>query len=219
LADEGGLEELRRLGARSVPVVSRGDRFVFAQVISDVVQFLALDENPGPTLSPTELYARYEHVLKTAVRLVRQMPDHKLELQLPHRPRSYRMLMHHIFQIPTAYLDMEDTGETLTYESLVVRPSAEMRTSAAIVAFGESVLTRFHAWWDRVKDEDFNRPVPTYFGETSRHEMFEQTVWHSTQHTRQMASLLEQAGIVPDRPLGPDDIRSLPLTDKIWDET
>lgn len=217
MADEGGLEELRRLGARSVPVVSRGDRFVFAQVIGDVVEFLGLDENTGPALSPGELHARYDHVLETAIRLVRQMPDDKLEVQLPNRPRSYRMLMHHIFQIPTAYLDMEDTGATLTYESLVVAPLVEMRTSAAIAAFGESVRARFDAWWGRVKDEDFSRPVPTYFGETSRHEMFERTVWHSTQHTRQIAALLEQAGIRPDRPLGPGDIRGLPLTDKIWD--
>jgi DinB family len=217
LADEGGLEELRRLGARSVPVVSRGDRFVFAQVIGDVVAFLGLDEKTGAALSPAELHARCDHVLETAIRLVRQMPDDKIEDQLPHRPRSYRMLMHHIFQIPTAYLEMEATGATLTYESLVVPPPEEMRTSAAIAAFGESVRARFKLWWGRVKDEDFARPVSTYFGETSRHEMFERTVWHSTQHTRQIASLLEQAGIVPDRPLGRDDIRGLPLTDKIWD--
>jgi hypothetical protein len=74
-----------------------------------------------------------------------------------------------------------------------------------------------NSWWQRVAHEDFARPVPTYFGKTSRHEMFERTVWHSTQHTKQIASLLEQAGLVPDRPLGPDDIRGLPLTDKIWD--
>ena len=71
---------------------------------------------------------------------------------------------------------------------------------------------------DPASAEDFRRPVPTYFGETSRHEMFERTVWHSAQHTRQIASLLEQAGIAPDRPLGPADIRGLPLTDKIWDD-
>jgi hypothetical protein len=217
LADEGGLEELRRLGARSVPVVSRGDRFVFAQVIGDVVEFLALDEQAGPALSPAELHARYDHVLETAIRLVRQMPDAKLEAQLPHRPRSYRVLMHHIFQIPTAYLDMEATGATLTYESLVVPPPAEMRTSAAIADFGDKVRRRLNAWWQRVSDRDFAHPVSTYFGRTSRHEMFERTVWHSTQHTRQIASLLEQAGIVPNRPLDRDNIRGLPLTDKIWD--
>ncbi len=156
-------------------------------------------------------------MLETAIRLVRQMPDDRLEDQLPHRPRSYRLLMHHIFQIPTAYLDLEDTGETLTYERLVVPPPKEMRTSAAIADFGDSVRRRLNTWWHRAADEDFARPVPTYFGKTSRHEMFERTVWHSTQHTRQIAALLEQEGVVPDRPLGPDDIRGLPLTDKIWD--
>jgi hypothetical protein len=205
------------LGARSVPVVSRGDRFVFAQVIRDVVDFLQLDENAGPALSPSELHTRFDHVLETAMRLVRQMPDAQLETRLPNRPRSYRVLMHHLFQIPTAFLDMEEDGGTLTYESLVVPPPSEMRTSAAIAGFGETVRERFDAWWRRVAGEDFTRPVPTYFGETSRHEMFERTVWHSTQHTRQLASLLEQAGVAPDRALGRDDIRGLPLTDKIWD--
>ena len=218
MADEGGLDELRRLGARSVPVVSCGDRFVFAQVIRDVVEFLELDETTGPALSPAELCARYDHVLATAIRLVRQMPDDRLEHQLPNRPRSYRMLMHHIFQIPTAYLDMEEQGGTLVYASLVVPPPSEMRTSAATADFGAGVRARLNAWWPRAANEDFHRPVPTYFGETSRHEMFERTVWHSAQHTRQIASLLEQAGIAPDRPLGPADIRGLPLTDKIWDD-
>lgn len=133
------------MGARSVPVVSRGDRFVFAQVIADVVEFLGLDEKTGPALSPAELHVRYDHVLETAIRLVHQMPDHMLEQQLSHRPRSYRTLTHHIFQIPTAYLDMEDTGEILTYESLIVPPPAEMQTSAAIAEFGESVRARFNA--------------------------------------------------------------------------
>jgi hypothetical protein len=82
------------------------------------VDFLALDEQTGPVLTPAELHARYDHVLETAIRLVRQIPDDRLEDQLPHRPRSYLMLMHHIFQIPTAYLDTEDTSGTLTYESL-----------------------------------------------------------------------------------------------------
>jgi hypothetical protein len=216
--DPGGLDELRRLGARSVPVVSRGRRFVFAQVIRDVVEFLELDEKTGPVLSPAELYERYDHVLASAIRLVRQMPDDKLETQLPNRPRSWRMVMHHIFQIPTAYLDMEEEGGTLSRERLGVRPPPEMQTSAAIADFGEGVRARLNAWWPRVVEQDFKMSVPTYFGDTTRHEMFERTVWHSAQHTRQVASLLEQAGIVPDRPLTRDDIRGLPLTDKIWDD-
>lgn len=217
MADAGGLDELRRLGASSVPVVARGDRFVFAQVIRDVVEFLGLDDATSPVLSPAELARRYDHVLATAIRLVRQMPDARLESQLPNRPRSWRVVMHHIFQIATAFLDLEDTGEPLTYEWLTAPPPPEMRSSAAVADFGTGVQARFADWWRRVEGEDFTSPVPTYFGETPRHEMFERTVWHSAQHTRQLAALLDEAGIAPDRPLTPDDIRGLPLTDRIWD--
>jgi hypothetical protein len=218
LADEHGFEELRRLGARSVPVVARGDRFVFAQVIADVIEFLGLDDNPRPQLSPAELAARYDNILETAIRLVRQMPDERLENQLPNRPRSWRVLMHHIFQIPTAFLDAEESGGILTREMLSVGPPPEMRSSAAVARFGESVRERFRHWWQHAAAENFDEPVATYFGPTSRHEMFERTVWHSAQHTRQVASLLEQAGVMPDHPLAAADIKGLPLTEKIWDE-
>ena len=217
LADADGLAELRRLGARSVPVVARGGRFVFAQVIRDVVEFLGLDADPAPALSPAELFARDMHVLETAIRLVRQMPDSRLDDVLPHRPRPWRELMFHIFQIATAFLDTEETGATLTYEMLTVKPPTGLRTSAAIADAGEDVRARLAAWWRRVAGEDFTPPVPTYFGPTSRHEMFERTVWHSAQHTRQLASLLEQAGITPDRPLTRAAIHGLPLTDTVWD--
>jgi uncharacterized damage-inducible protein DinB len=205
------------LGARSVPIVARGDRFVFAQVIRDVVEFLGLKEDGGPALSPSELAQRYPHILETAIRLVRQMPDAALTRELPNRPRSYHVLLHHIFQIPTAFLDMEEKGGGLTRERLEVGPDPAM-SSAEIAAFGEAVRHRFLAWWDSAKAQDFAQPVEAYFGEASRHEVLERTVWHSTQHTRQLASLLEGLGIAPDRPLGPADIKGLPLTERIWDE-
>ena len=198
-------------------MVARGGRFVFAQVIDDVVEFLGLDEDTTPELSPAALAERYLGVLETAIRLVRQMPDERLEDELPNRPRSWRVLIHHVFQIPTAFLDMEETGEALTYENLVAPPPAEMTTSADVADFGETVRARFEAWWAGARDEAFDGPVPTYFGGTSRHEMLERTVWHSAQHTRQVASLLEQAGIAPDRPLGPEEVRGLPLTERVWD--
>lgn len=210
------MEELQRLGARTIPVVSQGDKFVFAQVIKDVIDFLGLKDDSAPTLSPDQLKQRYDHVLETAIRLVRSMPDEHLEKELPDRPRSWRVLLHHVFQIPTAFLDMEDTGKELTYENMVGPPPDDMKTSAAIAAFGEAVRKRFNTWTENSNGEDFAGQVPTYFGGTTRHEMLERTVWHSTQHVRQVAALLEQIGIEPDRPLTPADIEGLPLTDKVW---
>ena len=219
LEDEAGRAELQRLGARSLPVVSRGDRFVFAQVIRDVVEFLGLDEDTAPQLSARELAARYGAILETALRLTRQMPDARLADQLPNRPRSWRVLLHHVFQIPAAYLDFEEGRGAYTAENLLATPPEDMRTVAEIAAFGEAVRGRFKAWSERAAGEDFSHVVQAYFGPTTRHELFERTVWHSTQHVRQVASLLEQAGVAPDRPLTPDMIRGLPLTEKIWDET
>ncbi len=217
MADPAGLEELQRLGARSVPVVSKGDKFVFAQVIKDVVEFLDLRDDSAPQLSPDQLKDRYDRILKTAIGVVRSMPDNQLENMLPNRPRSWRVLMHHVFQIPVAFLDMEDSGETLSYENMVAPPPDDMVTSAAIARFGEDVRARFKAWADKTRGEDFSRSVPTYFGGTTRHEMLERTVWHSTQHVRQVGSLLAQVGIEPERTISGDDIAGLPLTDKIWD--
>ena len=213
------MAELQKLGARSVPVVARDGRFVFAQVIKDVVDFLDLPDDTAPELSPEELSAKLDRILETAIRLTRQMPDEHLEDLLPNRPRSWRVLMHHIYQIPVAFLEMEELGRTLTYEALTEPPPAVMRTSAAIADHGEAVRARFNAWWSRTAGEDFSSRVPTYFGGTTRHEMLERTVWHSAQHVRQVASLLAQAEVAPDRPLAADDLRGLPLTDKVWDES
>ena len=209
---------LRALGARSVPVVARDGRFVYAQVMSEVIAFLGLGEAGGPVLAPAALAARADVVLATAARLVRQFPDSALENVLPNRPRSWRVLAHHVFQIPVAFLEMEEKGTRLEYEVMTAAPPEDMRTGASIAAFGEAVRQRFAAWWARTAAADFTQPVETYFGGTSRHEMLERTVWHSAQHVRQLATLLESIGVAPDQPLGAAEIRGLPLTDKVWDE-
>jgi hypothetical protein len=218
LEDASGMTALRELGARSIPVVSKGAKFVFAQVLQDVVDFLGIDDDTGPKLSPTELAERYTGILDKAVQLVAQMPDDQLDKELPNRPRSWRVLMHHVFQIPTAFMDSEAQAKQLTYEDLVTAPPEDMHTSADIAAFGESVKVRFGQWWETASGDDFSARVNPYFGETSRHELLERTVWHSTQHVRQVASLVERAGQTPVTPMTSADIEGLPLTDRIWDE-
>lgn len=210
------MAELRRLGARSVPVVARGESFVFAQLIGDVVEFLGLDINTGPQLAPAELVRRLDLVLAAAQRYTLQMPPSAMERQLPNRPRSYRVLLHHVFQIPTAFVDAMEGG-TLTYENMVAEPPEAMRTPQAIAGFGAEVRRRVADWWAGLAERSGTRPVGTYYGVQPMHEVLERTTWHSAQHVRQIASLLEQLGIQPDGPLTQSELQGLPLPEKLWD--
>ena len=211
-----GLSDLRALGARSVPVLSRGTAWVFAQNIGHVVKFLGLNEATGPVLSPSQLVERLDLILSTATRIVPQMPDAHLATEVPNRPRSYKVLSHHIFQIADIFLNVAE-GATLTYEALAVPPPETMHGFADIAAFGEQVRSRLHAWWAAHPDKSGKQEVQTYYGPQSLHETLERATWHTGQHVRQWNMLLGMAGIETDRPLRPEDYAGLPMPANAWD--
>ncbi len=216
LEDPAGLDELRRLGARSVPVLSRGDDYVVAQNIGHVVKFLGLDERTGPVLSPDQLVERLNRFLDAAIRMIPQMPDAKLATEVPNRPRSYRVLGHHIFRIAETFLEVGN-GATLAYERLTARPPDTMQSTAEIVAYGADVRRRLANWWAAKADKSGRDPVQTYYGPQILHEYLERTTWHVGQHVRQWIMLLGMAGIAPDRPPGEADFADLPMPSQVWD--
>jgi len=211
------MAELQALGARSVPVVAKAGKFVFAQLIGDVVEFLGLKEDVGPALSPAELVARGDKIWRAAIRYVGQMPDDALAKELPNRPRSYRVLMHHLFQVPAAFLEARGSGEPLAHDRLVAPPTDDLQTSADIARFGEQTRQAFADWAKAEGDALGQGRMATYYGEQPAHEVLERTVWHSTQHVRQIMSLLERENIPVDEPLGAADFEGLPLPTPVWD--
>ena len=216
LENPAGLDELRRLGARSVPVLSRGDDYVFAQNIGHVVKFLGLNEATGPVLSPDQLIARVDVFLGAATRMIPQMPDAKLTTEVPNRPRSYRVLGHHIFRIAETFLEVAH-GATLEYNSLTARPPETMHTTADIAAYGADVRQRLAAWWAAKPDKSARETVQTYYGPQLLHEYLERTTWHVGQHVRQWNMLLGMAGIEADHPPGAADFANLPMPSQVWD--
>ena len=208
------MDQLRERGARSIPVVSRGKDFVFAQAISDVVAFLDLDEDVGPELSMQQLAAKLDMVLAAAARYVAQVPDDRLGDNLPGRDRAYRVLFHHIFNIADSTVAALESGRQVNYEALTALPPDDMQTVADIVAYGEGVRARVARWWESGPKPD---PVETYYGSHSLHEVFERTTWHPAQHVRQLMLIHEMLGIETDGPLGDNDFRGLPLPEQVWD--
>ena len=144
------------------------------------------------------------------------MPDDRLEVEVPNRPRTYRVLGHHIFRIPEALLEVA-AGATLTNESTGTPPPDDMRSTAAIVTYGQGVLDRVQAWWDAEADKSGRATVQTYYGPQMLHELLERTTWHSGQHVRQWVMLLGMAGITPNVVLGDADFAKLPMPSSVWD--
>ncbi len=208
---------LQSLGAKSIPVVSKGDAFVFAQSIGDVAEFLELDVDTKPQLSPQELVEKYDMILGAAARHIRQIPDDQLGGKLLDRDRTYRELTYHVFRIAEALMDTADGGE-LTVSYYHDNPPAEMQTIEQIASFGDDVRARLNSWWDGYSHKDGTAIVDTYFGKKPLHEVLERSTWHSGQHVRQIVmAMTEFMGVIPDNPLTDKDFTGLPLPEKVWD--
>ena len=54
-------------------------------------------------------------------------------------------------------------------------------------------------------------------GMQSMQLLFERTTWHSAQHARQLAAVLERFGIQPNGRLTADDLAGLPLPERLWE--
>jgi len=198
-------------------VLSRGDKFVFAQNIAQVVAFLKLDEKTGPVLSPAQLVERMTRFIDAAVRLVPLMPNDRLDTEVPNRPRRYRVLAHHMLRIPESFVEI--AGGEFFSEALpvAVADPADMASTAALAAYGRRVRAKVDAWWRETPDKSATQTAQTYYGPQKLHEVLERATWHIGQHTRQWMMLLEMAGVAFERPLGDADFADLPMPKQVWD--
>jgi len=219
LEDEEAFKELEALGVRLVPIVARGNDWANGAVFRDVARVAGFDYRAHKMLEPEELVAKILMILDAAHRYTTQIPEDVLDVILPGRPRSYRQLCYHVFNIPEVFLNRVEDRAPYTYEALLSILPPEMETKQDLLDYGAAVRARFAAWWERDgRTTDFRQPGKVYYGEVSLHEVLERTGWHSGQHTRQIILLLrEKLRIEPDRPLGDADLAGLPMPKEIWD--
>ena len=208
------MAELQKLGVRSVPVLSCGDKYTFGQSTKQIVDFLGLTEKSAPELSTEELADRVTKFMGAALELIPLMPYDRLDTHVPGRPRSYRTLAFHLFRVVDGFLDANG-GTTLVQAMFREEPPPDANTEA-LVAHGEKVRRRFSEWWQK-GDTAPSKTLPTYYGPQTLHELMERTTWHCGQHVRQYMMLLEKEGVSHHRPLIAADFAKLPMPQNVWD--
>ncbi len=219
LNDPQGREKLLALGVRNVPVVAKGDQFVFGQNLEDVAEFVGLQGTGHTPLAPRELIRKWIMVLRAAQRYVRQLPSERLnERVIENRDRSIRLLGHHVFRIGEAFLETVIDGVEYAVQHANVPPKDGTFSSGEELArYGGVVIARLQQWWDGLDDKTCQRKVTTFFGMQPIYMLFERSTWHSAQHARQFIAVLERFGIEPNGRLTKEDLAGLPLPERLWE--
>ena len=218
LNDAKGAADLQRLGARSLPVVSRGSEFVFGQSLDQVASFVGVKAKSAERLPPVELVARWFDVLAIEKLLVAEIPVDKLgHRSIPNRDRTLRDLAYHTYQVPDVFVrnvggEFEDWAH---YVNLPTPP--EIKTSADIIAFGDQAAADLSKWWEGVDDRKLLWTVKTHYGERPAWELLERQTWHSAQHMRQLQAVLEEFGFPLSRKASAALYAGLPLPAGLWE--
>ena len=94
-------------------------------------------------------------------------------------------------------------------------PPPEFDTVEKVSAYGQDVRKDFAAWW---REGTVPGTVNTYYGVQPTQGVLERTAWHAAQHCRQLMTVVANAGLKPDGPLGEAELGGLPLPDEVYDD-
>ncbi len=184
--------------------------------LAGVAELLNIEPPETREFTMADLYSRLTAILEAAQRYVAAMPPERLRtLEVPRRKRDMRELGFHIFMIPLDLIEAVEDGKKYIQGTGPVY--AEVETSEDIVAFGERVRARLAKWYASKPEAYWDTDLSTDWGTHSMHEYFLRTTWHSGQHSRQFAAMLESIGVEPPGKL-PDEIYAgLPLPVRLWE--
>ena len=217
--DTSGRERLLKLGATTVPVLAKGDQYVFCQNLEDVAEFVGLQGSGHTPLPPAALMMKWITVLRAAQRCIRQISNERLaERAIDNRDRSIRLLSHHIFRIGEAFLEIAVDGVEYSARLANIPPQeGTFATGDEIAGYGGSIIERLESWWTKLEEKSCRQKVRTFYGTPPMHQVFERSTWHSAQHTRQLIAVIERFGLEPDGRLTVEDLAGLPLPQGLWE--
>ncbi len=211
------LDEMEAQGLpRQVPIVKKGDEWADAQELDEVARIAEI-EYEAEVLPVEELYRRLDIVLETLVEYIDQLPAEKLDGPIADRPRTVGQLVYHAFSISESFLEHQDGTPLKMYKS---EPEWASESLESLSTYGRHIQARLHHWHENYADDcDWSETADVYYGSPSLQQYFERTVWHTGQHARQLAWILEErCDTDPEPPLDPELWEGLPMPEKVWNK-
>ena len=223
--DPTGREQLLKLGFRLANLVVRGKECVVGKNLDAVADLVGVPRPSHVPLPADQLYKKWIKNLRAAQRYVRQVPNDQINSDAtPVRRRPIRIVEYHIFSIASAFAECARNGARNLQElSDVLPPDGKFMTGDEMARYADEVIARAEEWWNGLADKSCQEEIEIdYPGITMRYsslnKLFDRCVWHSTQHIRQIADVLEKRfDIEPDGRLTEEDLAGLPLPKRIWE--
>lgn len=188
------------------------------QVIADVAKFVGIENFRELKLPADQLMRKWLVVLSAGQRYIRQYPAARLDqLLIDTRDQSARNMGYHVFRIGHAFLETAVNGVEDWATVSMDMPPAALRSGEDVAAYGEMIKSRLSVWWSAQTDKSCHAEVKTFTGVQPLRDFLERQTWHSAQHVRQLAAVLESMGIEPDGRLSADDLAGLPLPKALWE--
>ena len=216
-ASPGAMDELARLGARSVPVIARGDRFCLGQELEEVARFIGVPWRRTRLPVPV-LVERLRRLLIAAEALAARLPPDDAETPIEGRPdRSYGDIGFHVAMIVEGFLAAAG-GDELTFAFFARRAAGSERSPARVAARLRRTAAAFRHWSAADRSDEAARLLRTYYGAQPLHGVLERTAWHVAQHCRQLEHIVRSLGVPSAPALGEAELGGLPLPDGVWDK-
>jgi glutaredoxin len=213
-ANTKAMEEIFAAGLRSIPAVRRGDRFVYAQSLEDVASLLGVSRD-HKRLSNSDLFARWEPILKRARRIVEKFSDADLNSRvIPIRERTLKELAIHIFQITVAFRKQMDEG-VLEIKPICAYVDPSIVTKADLLTYIDKMTAALHDWLASDKPNAITARIPTYYGEQDSGQVIERAVWHCMQHARQL-DIISAGRFGAEFEMPQELYAGLPLPKRLW---
>jgi glutaredoxin len=207
------LGELSAAGFRGVPVVRKGATYIYAQSLDDVAALVGTTR-ADKRLPPDELATRWDEVLNKAHQVIESFDTDTLDREvIPSRPRSVRQLCAHVFQIVESFLtQLED--DTIDARAIYLDPRDDLKTRQQLIDYISSTHVAYREWLSGNGYAAMPDQLRTYYGLQPSTIVLERSVWHATQHVRQLDHVA--AGIGEELRVPDSLYAGLPLPQRLW---